>query len=432
MSCPALVFRRRLRCCAGEAHVLGALLVFAALGGGLASAASPSEVLLPPQQLPLEFSHRRHLRIKLACDFCHEQAETSISAGDRLLPGEKVCRTCHAVARAGLPPPGKQPMPCQRCHRFPPAPRTTDAGVALAEPIPLAVEIPPPKLRFNHKAHASRGISCRRCHAAVDQADLATRDHLPRMAACLECHNAAVPKSSAGALARAQRAAVRCQTCHLTRSDGKLETSLAGGRLVPSGSWKGDAHTADFARDHRIVGAQEEAYCLSCHRREECLSCHNGVVRPLSLHGNDYLSIHGIEARKATLDCNACHRRQSSCLACHERAGVVDRATSDGPNNLTRAGKRLHPPYERWVAVPKTPEHHAWQAERNLRSCVSCHREDTCLQCHSSRRQGGEVFHVSPHPAGFASSRACQALAGRNGRVCLKCHTPRDPHLNCQ
>ena len=36
--------------------------------------AAPSEVIFPPQQLPVTFSHAKHLAKKIACDFCHEQA----------------------------------------------------------------------------------------------------------------------------------------------------------------------------------------------------------------------------------------------------------------------------------------------------------------------------------------------------------------------
>ena len=33
--------------------------------------AAPSEVIFPAQQLPLRFSHQKHLAKGIACDFCH-------------------------------------------------------------------------------------------------------------------------------------------------------------------------------------------------------------------------------------------------------------------------------------------------------------------------------------------------------------------------
>ena len=42
--------------------------------------AAPSEVIFPAQQLPVSFSHARHLAKKIACDFCHEHAPSSTQA----------------------------------------------------------------------------------------------------------------------------------------------------------------------------------------------------------------------------------------------------------------------------------------------------------------------------------------------------------------
>jgi hypothetical protein len=112
---------------------------------------------------------------------------------------------------------------------------------------------------------------------------------------------------------------------------------------------------------------------------------------------------------------------------------VVDKLTADGKSGLPSIAKRFHPPYAVWVQAPRTPEHHSYQAERNLRTCTACHREDTCLECHSAIPGGiGRYTNVNPHPAGFAGSRTCQALASRNARVCLKCHAPNDSAIVCK
>jgi hypothetical protein len=161
----------------------------------------------------------------------------------------------------------------------------------------------------------------------------------------------------------------------------------------------------------------------------------------MDFHGNDYVSRHMIEARRNEPNCGACHRRQSICLGCHERLGVVDPHTlPPGAPGAPQPGafapgttRRFHP--DGWASPTPGPSHHSFEAQRNLRTCVSCHREDTCLQCHSalsggrmpSLQSGG----VNPHPIGWADSGRCQALADRNPRVCLKCHAAGSAQLRC-
>jgi hypothetical protein len=58
--------------------------------------------------------------------------------------------------------------------------------------------------------------------------------------------------------------------------------------------------------------------------------------------------------------------------------------------------------------------HHAYEAQRNIRACASCHREDFCMSCHAGA--------ISPHPIGFAASKRCEALSQKAGRMCLRCH----------
>jgi hypothetical protein len=383
----------------------------------LAHGAQPrSEIIYPAQKVPLKFSHARHLKHKIECDFCHEKAPGSRLASDDLIPTEEVCSTCHPIDHEHKRP---KATPCATCHVM------TGAGDEVAR-----VEIPPPNLRFDHKAHVDKSIACTRCHGELDQVELATRMELPTMAQCLQCHN-----SRRGGL----NAPSRCATCHATRPDGTVETVYAQGVLRPSGRQWGDAHTLDFRVHHAQVARDEEKYCLSCHRQDFCLSCHNGVVKPLDFHGNDYIDRHAIDARKDNPTCNACHRAQTFCLGCHERLKVVDLSTwKDGA--FQPVGPRTFHP-EGWAAPTAAgqPNHHAWQAQRNIRTCVSCHRQETCLQCHSSRTGPNQLgqgpngkMQVNPHPAGWIGSQRCESLRDRNPRVCLQCHGDTDPHLRCR
>ena len=75
--------------------------------------------------------------------------------------------------------------------------------------------------------------------------------------------------------------------------------------------------------------------------------------------------------------------------------------------------------------------YHAYEAQRNLRTCTSCHREESCIQCHSALSGGPFGVNANPHPASWTTSGRCQALRGHNPRVCLKCHRDGSPELRC-
>ena len=364
--------------------------------------AGPSEVIFPAQQLPVAFSHARHLAKKIECDFCHEHAPTSTKSADNLIPTRDVCETCH--------PPNRH-----------------DAAAAAMDALARVV-MPAPNLKFDHAVHVQKGVACTRCHAALDRIDLATRNQLPTMGLCLTCHDSR--RASLGAL----HGPSRCATCHVMRPDNTIETEYASGTLIPSGALRGDAHTPEFRTNHASVAASDEKYCANCHRQDFCLSCHNGVVKPLDFHGNDYVSRHAIDARKDSPRCDGCHRRQSFCLGCHERLGVVDIRTGADGAFAPLGPKRFHPPGWADPVAAGDPNHHKWQAERNIKQCVGCHRQETCLQCHAtngSAAGGMGKMWVNPHPLDWRGSTRCQALADRNPRMCLRCHAPNDGALSC-
>jgi hypothetical protein len=377
--------------------------------------ASPSEVIFPSQELPLRFSHRKHLAKKIECDFCHDKAPNSKLSSDNLIPSEDTCSTCHPIDREHPERVAKSATACSFCH---------PAGTALR------VVIPPPNLRFDHSAHVKKGVPCTHCHD-MQKVDVATRAQLPEMTLCLSCHDG-VTSQARGLF----HAASRCSTCHLVQPDNTLRQVFPSGVLRPSGKLRGDAHTLDFRTHHSEVAHNNEKYCQSCHRQDFCLSCHNGVVKPFDFHGNDYVSRHPIDARRNDPDCGSCHRRQSFCLSCHERMGVVDRRTGHSSAFEPIGTRTFHPPGWANPTASNNPNHHAWQAQRNLRQCVACHRQETCLECHASNGSAagaaGQMW-ISPHPPDWAGSNRCQSLADRNQRMCLRCHAPSDSaHLSCR
>ena len=394
-------------------RLLPLLLLAGALPVALAEPPAPvpvSPVVYPDQALPLRFSHALHLgRLKMACADCHPAALGSRSSLDLLIPGEDRCTPCHPIDRREpdkATPAGAAPARCTACH-----PGFTPGG-------PVArVSIPRPNLKFDHRAHRERGIACQACHRGMAGVELATREQLPRMPLCLDCHDG-------------RRASDRCVTCHLADAGGRIQTAYPQGALAPSGTLRGDAHDLTFRTDHRAAAEGGQAYCQSCHRKEECLDCHDGVMKPLDFHAADYVALHAIEARRGSPDCTACHRLQTFCVGCHSRAGVAADhkgseyvAPSEGP-----PGRRFHPPG--WVEFDgddlvtgddsRGENHHAFQAQRNIAQCASCHRESFCLRCHSAQPTSRRI---NPHPNGWRGSRRCEALRRKNGRMCLRCHT---------
>jgi hypothetical protein len=248
------------------------------------------------------------------------------------------------------------------------------------------------------------------------------------MPLCLSCHDSRALKKPGDV-----HAPSRCSTCHLMSRDGTIETELPTGTLVPSGTLRGDAHTLEFRTDHKAIAGADDKYCNNCHRQDFCLNCHNGVIKPMDFHGNDYISRHPIDARKDDPKCSGCHRAQSFCLGCHERLGVVDIQTGADGAFRPIGTRQFHP--DGWADAVVGPNHHKYQAQRNIKQCVSCHRQETCLQCHATNASaagGTGKMWVNPHPLTWRNSERCLALADRNVRVCLRCHAPGDPQLSCR
>jgi hypothetical protein len=227
-----------------------------------------------------------------------------------------------------------------------------------------------------------------------------------------------------------------CATCHVAAGNGMIRTEYDTGSLSPSGVLRGDDHDLNFRTSHRFAAQNDDAYCGNCHRKSFCVDCHNGVVKPMDFHGNDYLTLHTIDARRSSTTCTACHRLQTFCVGCHSRSGVSpdgrggdfgsrDPALNNFSENYHPAGWVRFNPGLQLGGGSRERDHHSFEAQRNIEQCAACHREDFCAGCHtemsdvsSPNRQPG----VNPHPNNWANSRRCEALRARAGRMCLRCH----------
>ncbi len=385
--------------------------------GAFTDDAGPSPAIFPPQRLTIRFNHKKHVKqLGIGCTTCHDKAATSHSSKDPLLPPPTRCDGCHGTdhrnTSAVHTDSGDLIGQCGFCH----------VGYRPGAPV-ARMRIPRPNLRFDHAVHIARNIGCQQCHGEVENVELATRDQLPRMRGCFHCHQMPVPAQG--------EARGACTTCHLTGKDGLLRTRFPSGRLQPP-TWLANAgHGPDWIERHRKVAAADSGMCATCHRQDYCVACHDGRVRPRSVHPNDWIAMHPVAAREGTPRCTSCHREQSFCITCHQRAGV----TMSGPYDNFAGRGRFHPPRSVWTDPPRGAGHHAWEAERNLNACVSCHTERDCAVCHATAGVGGRGAGavpgvgqgVDPHPADFASR--CRSALRRNARPCLVCHDPADPKL---
>lgn len=380
--------------------------------GAFSPDTGPSDVIFPAQSLTIRFDHKKHVKeLGRTCTSCHPGGATSNSVADKLTPPGTACdgdgchKTDHRDLTSVKPGDGASGQ-CGYCHE---GYKNGDGNVVARLSIPRA------NMVFSHAKHSARNINCQQCHGAVQELGLATRDQMPRMRGCFGCHQ----KSDAASRGDARGA---CDTCHVKGSGseaGLIKTMFAAGVLKPP-SWLHDSeHGPDFLERHKRAAGADSQFCGSCHQEDFCTDCHDGRVRVRAIHPSDYLNLHPIEARLETTRCTSCHREQSFCVPCHERIGVAQ----SGPP-AAKSNARFHPPASVWSDPPKRPGHHAFEAERNLNACVSCHVERDCVACHGAKGVGAGF---SPHSSGFLSSCAMQMK--RNPRPCFVCHDPRDGEL---
>ncbi len=362
----------------------------------------------PKQDIPITFNHGQHLKVGMDCVACHTDIEGSRRAADNNFPRGKVCDSCHGPQH---PKPRTEPAKCSLCHTQ----VDTSGGM---QRVKAGLRAPKPLLKFNHALHDKAGSSCEDCHGDMSRVRLATVLQLPTEQNCLECHDGVGATDA-------------CSACHPTESGGKLKTRAIDDRSMPAlvpkddNSW-GAAHDLAFVEDHAHISKANPSLCQSCHDDSFCTDCHAGVIRPMRIHSGDFINTHALDARAQTSNCQSCHRTQSFCLGCHERMGF-----DSEPGSAFAVGGSLsfHP--DGWAGPPGMPQAHAHAAQRNMTACSSCHTEDSCLACHATA--GGSVggLGANPHGTRFRDSARCSALATRNRRVCLKCHAPGDPQLDC-
>jgi hypothetical protein len=384
----------------------------------------PSVVVFPHQLMTIRFNHKKHVQGQnLKCQFCHVKAAKSVMTNDMLIPTDHTrCVQCHsidekqpvgAVAKAGDDP-KTIPTRCDFCHVGAKVDASTGAVTVAPMKVPNAV------LKMSHKAHLDKAIKCEQCHGEVGNLELATRDQMPRMKGCFACHQS----GEAGGIGGFAGAKTACSTCHLTdKSNVQLQTAFITGQMLPPKWLKNAKHGPDWIERHKKVAGNDSQFCANCHKEEECTDCHDGKTKPLSVHPNDWLNMHEVAARFDQPKCVTCHSTTNFCLPCHTRVGITD--PTSGPSGVTTTA-RFHPPADVWSAPVRKAGHHAFEAQKNINACVSCHVERDCVFCHGTQGAGGNG--ANPHGLKFRDK--CTTMYAKNPRPCFVCHDPYDKELD--
>ena len=280
---------------------------------------------------------------------------------------------------------------------------------------------------FNHRVHAQmaemsggcygchhyndtalRIIPCTTCHPAerkrenVNLPDLKGAYHRQ----CLNCH-------------RQWSGSPDCKSCHLEKVKGKTPAQILEGFArgkkdhppVPAPEKKVYATKEQdgtvvtfFHNDHaKRFGIQ----CVSCHRDEGCVSCHD--QRPPELRKREPATgPKDFDAHHAR--CSACHAERT-CVTCHtdKEQGPFDHATRAGfalrPYHARLACAKCHGGAGKFTGLKKecTTCHTGFESGKFNHAVTGLKLDDThgaveCIECHPNRAFGAAPTCAGCHP----------------------------------
>lgn len=157
------------------AVVLGAVALGVVLAATYYLPPSYSAVGYQPEQ-PIPFSHKIHVEQNgMDCRYCHSFVDRAAHSN---IPSAETCWGCHEYVKTDSP----QLVNLRRA---------VDENYEHYDGKPLVwtqIHRTPDYVKFDHRTHILRGVSCVECHGRVDQMDVVYQHETLSMGFCLECH----------------------------------------------------------------------------------------------------------------------------------------------------------------------------------------------------------------------------------------------------
>lgn len=200
-----------------------------------------------------------------------------------------------------------------------------------------------------------------------------------------------------------------CNACHKAQ----------GLPLTHDNDWAGKHHqNTDWMGEHRAIAGKAQANCIECHNQAYCNECHTGGSVDVELRKQNFQRTYIPKNHRS--DFISIHPIKAkdnpqTCVRCHDQKFCSDCHSRFPKGMLTIKSHRPAGLNGQIYTASNWSMDHSAEARRNLQSCQSCHPQgDVCIQCHSSGK-------ANPHPSNW---KAGNFKDRSGGKVCLKCHLP--------
>ncbi len=278
--------------------------------------------------------------------------------------------------------------------------------LAILAAIALLILVPACKkdkytLNYNHNLHVVENeIDCSTCHAPAQAGAMQQPDH----AACSDCHEIDEDNPSA-----------ECLLCHRVKSADEIEVRRPVEPQTEEIVFSHERHkymNASCEDCHTRAAASTESKEDVLPRKEACLTCHDDVTAPQKDCGTCHVETSPVSVTHK-FDWEIHHGIESkistsNCLTCHSEDSCIECHQDKKPRDHNNAWRRVN---------------HGGEAAWNQGRCMVCHEEDYCDRCHSNTKPrshrssawtSGPTVHCSQ----------CHILTGMVG--CSVCHQEAD------
>lgn len=224
------------------------------------------------------------------------------------------------------------------------------------------------RLTFPHRPHHEQEITCDSCHA-LEEGGVS----MPAMDVCTMCHELEDDVFSG------------CNSCH-----EQMNVEMAEDAVVAHG---------ELFREYLPQGWEDVRFDHAAHLEEDadCLGCHAGVTE------SDHSTVDNLPSMKKSMAFNEAHGISNDCSVCHAELSLVNAPPSHDSSWPVKHGKM--------------------KEFTNLESCLLCHEEATCTQCHQTQmpRNHTNLWRRKTHGIQAAFDRASCMTCHRND-ACESCH----------